>query len=154
MPRRRPALFASPDASPGFLLWQAANHWQRRQREALREVGLSHVQFVLLAGVTWLARDGEPVSQVRLARHTHTDAMMTSQVLRALQAKKLVRRVPHPSDARAKRVLPTAAGRRLVRQSIYLVDRTDQEFFATLGGDAPRIAVMLRELAGVGETSE
>ena len=145
MPKRLPALFASPEASTGFLLWQAANLWQRRQREALAPLGLSHVQFVLLTAVTWLAKeDATPITQVRLARHARIDAMMTSQVVRALHRKKLVRRSPHPADSRAMVLLPSAAGRKLTRQAIYLVERADQDFFATLGGDAPRLTSMLR----------
>jgi DNA-binding MarR family transcriptional regulator len=147
MPRRVPQLFGSPDASPGFLLWQVTNTWQRRQREALKPLGLSHLQFVLLAGVTSLADRDPPISQVRLARHARSDPMMTSQVLRTLQQKKLVRRVPHPTDSRSKALLPTAAGRRLVRQAMYVVERADQEFFAVLGNDQPKLAAMLRELS-------
>src|SRR5262245_56594655 len=120
MPRRVPALFGAPDASPGFLVWQLSNLWQRRQREALKPFGLSPVQFLLLTGVTWLADNDAPVSQVKLARHVRTDPMMTSQVLRALQLRKLVRRIPHPTDPRAKALLPTAAGRRLVWQAMYV----------------------------------
>jgi DNA-binding MarR family transcriptional regulator len=129
-------------------MWQATNLWQRRQREALKALGLSHAQFVLLAGVTSLADQEESVSQVKLARHARTDPMMTSQVLRTLQGKKLVRRITHPTDSRAKALLPTAAGRRLVRQAMYLVERADQDFVAPIGGDVTRLAAMLRAVTG------
>jgi DNA-binding MarR family transcriptional regulator len=149
MPKRLPALFAAPDASTGWLLWTAANAWQRRQRDALRALSLSYVQFLLLAAVTWLAEHEAPVTQVRLARHARTDPMMTSQVLRTLEARKLVRRVPHPADSRARAITPTAAGRRLARQAAYLVDRADQDFLAALGSDAGRLASMLRTVLGL-----
>jgi hypothetical protein len=128
MPKRLPSQFASPAASPGVLLWQAVNRWQRGQRRALRDAGLSHLQVMLLASVTTLAEHDEPVTQVMLARHARIDAMTTSQVVRALEK--------------------TAAGRRLARQLIHLVERADQEFFAALGGDTPRFTTMLRELVG------
>ena len=146
MPKRLPAQFASPAASPGVLLWQAVNRWQRGQRRALRDAGLSHLQVMLLASVTSLAEQGDPVTQVMLARHARIDAMTTSQVLRALERKKLVRRTDHPSDSRAFALRPTAAGRRLARQLIHLVERADQEFFSTLGGDLTRFTGMLEEL--------
>ncbi len=41
--------FASADQSPGLLLWQVTNRWQAAQRAALAPLGLTHVQFVLLA---------------------------------------------------------------------------------------------------------
>ena len=57
-PRRgsRPARDA--DDSPGFLLWQVTNKWQAAQRAALKPFGLTHVQFVLLASLTWLDSGG------------------------------------------------------------------------------------------------
>jgi DNA-binding MarR family transcriptional regulator len=151
MPKRLPRLFADPAQSPGFLLWQAANRWQQRQRAALAAVGLTPVQFVLLAGVAALAEDETPLTQARVARHAHTDAMMTSQVLRALERRKLVRRVPHPTDTRARLLRPTAAGRKLARQAAYLVDETDRAFFDAVGADRSRLAEALGALAGVGE---
>ena len=147
MPKRLPPQFATPSASPGVLLWQAVNRWQRDQRRALRDAGLSHLQVMLLTSVTALAEHDAPVTQVMLARHARTDPMTTSQVLRTLEAKKLVRRIDHPKDARAFALRPTAAGRRLARQLIHLVERADQEFFSPLGGDLGRFASMLRALA-------
>jgi DNA-binding MarR family transcriptional regulator len=90
----------SADASPGLLLWQVSNRWQAAQRAALRPFDLTHVQFVLLASLTWLDNEG-PVTQKRLAEHAATDPMMTSQVLRALEERGLIRRGQHPTDARA-----------------------------------------------------
>src|SRR4029450_9793261 len=147
MPKRLPPQFATPAASPGVLLWQAVNRWQRGQRRALRDAGLSHLQVMLLASVTSLAEQDEPVSQVMLARHARTDAMTTSQVLRALERKKLVRRADHPSDSRAYALRPTAAARPLARQLIHLVERADQKFFEPLGGDVGRFAGMLKDLS-------
>ena len=149
MPRRSPS-FTAPEDSPGFLLWRMSNLWQRRQREALAPLGLTPVQLALLAGVVALSKEGTPVSQVRLARHARSDVMMTSQVLRTLQRKKLVRRAPHPTDPRANALLPSAAGRRLARQAIAALERTDSAFFAPLGGDAQRLAGMLRSLSEAG----
>ena len=46
---------------------------------------------------------GQVLSQALVAAHANTDAVMTSEVLRTLERKALVRRLPHPTDARAKR---------------------------------------------------
>ena len=67
-----------------MLLWQVTNRWQAAQRAALKPYGLTHVQFVVLASLTWLAADG-PVTQKALADHAALDPMMTSQVLRTLE---------------------------------------------------------------------
>jgi len=145
-PRSLETAFTGPEESPGFLLWRVTNRWQAAQRAALKPFGLTHVQFVLLASLTWLAAD-EPVTQRRLAEHAATDPMMTSQVLRVLEARRLVRRRPHPTDARARALVATAAGRRLANRAVAAVEACDREFFAVLGGDVGGLAASLRALA-------
>ena len=142
--------YAEATESPGFLLWQATNLWQRRQKAALKELDLTHVQFVLLASLAWLSRNGEPVTQAWIAEHAKTDAVMTSEVLRTLQRKGLVERRPHPDDTRAKSLELTPEGTEVVRRAVTLVERTDQEFFGPLNGDAERLARLLRRLTGAG----
>ncbi|MDQ0895043.1 MarR family winged helix-turn-helix transcriptional regulator [Agromyces ramosus] len=106
--------------------------WQAKQRAALRPHELTHVQFVLLAGLVDLAL---PVSQADLARSMGVDAMMTSQVLRALEARVLVARHRDANDTRVVNVEATPAGERLVNAAIGDVEATDRDFFASLGHD-------------------
>ncbi|NBB81941.1 MAG: MarR family transcriptional regulator [Alphaproteobacteria bacterium] len=122
-----------PENSPGYLLWQAANHWQRAQRAALGPLGVTHVQFVLLAGLAWLEEHEGPVHQARLARFCHTDAMMTSQVLRALEREGLVARTIDPDDNRARRLSLTEAGADRLNNALPRVREADDRFFAALG---------------------
>lgn len=117
--------------SLGFLLWHATLRWQRMLAAALRPLDLTHVQFVLLAVLWWFVTvRGERPSQRALAEQAGTDAMMTSQVLRALERKGLVVREPDPNDARARQLDLTRAGRRLARKAIDVVEAADREFFA------------------------
>jgi DNA-binding MarR family transcriptional regulator len=132
--------------SPGLLLWQVTNSWQAAQRAALQPFDLTHVQFVLLASLTWL-RSEAPVTQRDLAAHAHTDPMMTSQVLRTLEAKDLIRRGRHPTDARARDLSATVAGAALANSANAAVEQVDREFFERLGKDQPVFAGMLRRLA-------
>jgi DNA-binding MarR family transcriptional regulator len=122
--------FETPEESPGFLLWQASMLWERRLRAALEPLGLTHMQFVLLAASAWLGREEDAVTQVRIAGQAKVDVVMTSQVLRTLEAKGLLSRAPHPTDTRAKCVVVTAAGKKLVRSAIAIVEREDRAFFA------------------------
>jgi DNA-binding MarR family transcriptional regulator len=124
--------FERADDSTGLLLWQATNRWQSAQRATLKPFELTHVQFVLLASLTWLAADNM-VTQRALADHAAMDPMMTSQVLRALEARGLVRRLPHPDDRRAMLVEVTDAGTSLVNRAIGAVERCDADFFGPLG---------------------
>ena len=145
-PRRLRTAFTEAQDSPGLLLWQVTNRWQAAQRAALKPFGLTHVQFVLLASLTWLESDG-PVTQRDLAAHAATDPMMTSQVVRALQQRDLVDRAPHASDARAWALSVTAAGAALANEAVAAVEACDAAFFATLGSGLPRFSAQLRALA-------
>jgi DNA-binding MarR family transcriptional regulator len=126
--------FASAEESPGFLLWQIANVWQRRQRAALKPLDLTHVQFVLLTVLAWGTRfDDRGLRQIDLAHEAKTDPMMTSQVLRALAGRGLVERVPDPGDARANLVRVTSAGRDLANRALPVVEAVDRAFFGARG---------------------
>ncbi|MHB8396030.1 MAG: MarR family winged helix-turn-helix transcriptional regulator [Thermoplasmataceae archaeon] len=127
--------FEKAGGSPGFLLWQGTNLWQRRQQAVLKEFNLTHVQFVLLAGLTWLSGEDENITQIALSRFTRTDRMMTSQVVRTLVKKGLLTRSRHPTDTRAYIVKVTDAGLELVNRAIISVESTDREFFSVLSGE-------------------
>ena len=148
MPERRLAsAYRAAEESPGLLLWRVTNTWQAEQRAALAPFGLTHVQFVLLASLTWLDADG-PVTQRHLADSARTDPMMTSQVLRALEGKGLVARTPHPTDARAKALTVTAAGAALANRANEAVEAVDRRFFGRLGAEVDALTRLLRALAG------
>lgn len=139
-----------PQTSPGFLLWRTTLRWQRSITAALKPLGLTHVQFVLLASVWWLADQArtteELPSQTAAAAHADTDTMMTSSVLRTLEGRGLITRTADPYDARVKRLALTEHGRQLARQAVTLVESADRLFFAAAGDQAPVLA-LLRRLA-------
>ena len=120
------------EQSIGFSLWQASNTWQRLQREVLSKIGLTHVQFLLLKGIEWLETFDTAVTQIRLASHVQTDPMMTSQVVRTLHTRKLIKRIQMPQDARSFQLMTTQEGRDLLDKASILVEKVDQNFFGKL----------------------
>ncbi len=144
--RRLDSEHGTAQESPGFLLWQATNRWQAAQRAALKPFGLTHVQFVLLASLTWLESEG-PISQRQLADHAATDPMMTSQVVRALQARGLISRSPHPDDGRAQMLAVTPEGEALANRAVAAVEQCDRDFFEPLGGGVAGFTKSLSSLA-------
>src|ERR1700742_1623691 len=118
-----------PDESPGFLLWHVTLRWQRDIAAALAPLDLTHVQFVLLATTWWLNTQGEDPNQLSVATQASTDVKMTSQVLRRLEAKGLIRREVDPADTRARRLRVTDRGAELARQAIAVVEDVDAAFF-------------------------
>ena len=133
--------------SPGFLLWHATLRWQREAAATLKPLGLTHVQFVLLGSLWWLAEHEGAPSQRELADHAGTDVMMTSQVVRALGDRGLLERVADANDARVWRLVLTDAGRDLAKRSVAAMVRLDEEFFAAAGNPG-RVLGLLRRLAG------
>lgn len=121
------------DDSPGFLLWQVTNLWQRELKKALEKYDLTHAQFVLMASIHWLTLHQEQVTQIALSLHTKIDPMTTSTVLRTLQGKGLLHRQEHSTDTRAKTVSLTESGKKVIKQAVRAVEKFDDLFFAPLG---------------------
>ncbi len=125
--------FDEAEDSPGFLLWQVTNLWQRELRKALEQHDITHSQFVLMASIHWLTLHGKEVTQIVLSANTKIDPMTTSTVLRTLQTKGLVQRQEHATDTRAKTVALTDAGKEVIKKAVVTVESFDEQFFAPLG---------------------
>jgi DNA-binding MarR family transcriptional regulator len=148
----RPPFGSRPEVSPGFLLWRTTLRWQRAVAAALKPLGLTHVQFVLLASVWWLSEQARSPSelpiQAQVAAHAEADVMMTSSVLRTLEARGLVTRRPDPADARVKRLAVTDQGRRRALDAVAVVEAVDADFFSR-AHDRALVLDVLRQLAGI-----
>jgi DNA-binding MarR family transcriptional regulator len=138
---------ATPVNSAGFLLWHATLRWQRLVTASLRPLGLTHVQFVLLAGCWWLTREGEPPSQIELADHAGTDVKMTSQVVRKLEQRGLITRTQDTNDSRVKRLAVTKSGAALAVKAVAVVEAADAQYFADVE-DPDQLHTILQRLAG------
>ena len=129
--------FKGPHDSPGYLLGQLTQLWQRRQRRVLDPLNLTPTQFVILAALGWLARGQAAVTQTAIANQSNTDTMMVSKVLRTLESKRYVSRREHPEDTRAKVIELTGEGAKLLQQALHIVEDTDLDFFSVLGEELP-----------------
>ncbi|WP_027499749.1 MarR family winged helix-turn-helix transcriptional regulator [Rhodococcus sp. UNC363MFTsu5.1] len=134
-----------PGESPGFLLWHATLRWQRGIAEALEPLGLTHVQFVLLACIWWLNTHDDNPNQLTVARQAGTDVKMTSQVLRTLEKKGLIERHVDPADTRARLLRATDTGAELAPRAIEAVEAVDLRFFEPV--DRDEATELLRRLA-------
>jgi DNA-binding MarR family transcriptional regulator len=135
-----------PDESPGFLLGHVTLRWQREIAAALAPLNLTHVQFVLLAATWWLNSRGEDPNQLGVARQAGTDVKMTSEVLRKLEAKRLIVRAVDAADTRARRLRVTERGGELAVRAVAAVEAVDASFFQATPDPAALLA-MLRPLA-------
>ncbi len=139
-----------PEKSPGFLLWQVTNLWQREIKKTLAPYNITHSQFVLLASIYWFTLKKQGITQIILSAHTKIDPMTTSTVLRTLQQKMLVSRQEHETDTRAKTVMLTEAGKKTIKKAVVAVEQFDKDFFSTLdkklaGFNKSLLTLLIRE---------
>ncbi len=116
----------------GFYVWKSANAWQRHIKNALKKHDLTHVQFMLLSGIQTLEEAEEKITQVRLANFVDANIMMTSKVLRTLAEKQLILRKNNPSDTRAKIIVLTKNGNKLLNKANKTVAKSERKFFDKL----------------------
>jgi DNA-binding MarR family transcriptional regulator len=141
--------FKEAKESPGFLLWQVTNIWQKHLRNELEKIDLTHVQFVLLATCQWFNQHAkiEGMSQIQLSQQAKIDVNVTSKVLRTLETRNLVLRSPHLTDTRANVITLTHAGKVLIAKANIIVEQADRQFFAKIDGDQARLIQLLAKLA-------
>jgi len=121
--------FEKPEHSPGFLLWQTTIIWQRRIKKALDPYDISHAQFVILANVLWFEGINQIPTQILIVRSTKLDKMTVSKSLKKLVFQRLIKRVEHKDDTRAKSVYLTTKGKALISKLVPIVEKIDEEFF-------------------------
>jgi DNA-binding MarR family transcriptional regulator len=125
----RASRFAAPEESAGYLLWQVTHAWQRQVEVALLELDITHLQFVIMAGIGWLTQVDSLLTQVQLAQFCKIDVMQISQVVRKLESKGFIQRDPHPSDTRARVLTLTSTGEKVLQQALPLIEQLDALFF-------------------------
>ena len=97
---------------------------------------LTHVQYILLEGISWINKQQEDiVTQAKLAETLEVDVMMTSVVIRSLLEKELIHREPHPRDTRAHQLVLTERGASLLKDAVRAVDSFENGFFETISTD-------------------
>jgi DNA-binding MarR family transcriptional regulator len=104
--------------------------WQRTINAALKPVGLTHSQFLVLAALDHVQRAaGDAVNQHMIALDAGLDDATTSAILRALDSRGLIDRGPTDGDARAWRVIVSSTGHSTLRKAVPLVDAAARRFY-------------------------
>lgn len=123
------------EENPGFLLWQVSTLWSKSTTTALKPLGLTHPQFIILATIDWLK--GKGATQEEIGRRIVLDPKVTSHLLRSLEVKRLIE-------------LPlklTTAGAEVLAKALLVVERADEAFFATIDLKGSKIVTTLQMLA-------
>jgi DNA-binding MarR family transcriptional regulator len=136
-----------PEKSPGFLLWHISTTWRAAIEAVLKPLDLTHPQFVVLATLGWLTRNGDRVSQAAIGSMAGLDPNTTSQIIRGLEAKKLVKRVA-AADVRSKNPLLTSSGSAKLTTALPAVEQADAAFFQQLTEqETTKILILFQKLA-------
>lgn len=123
---------ANAEKIPGYLLWQVSKLWQRKLNTALKSLGLSSTQAVILINVPRLNQEKRPVTQMLLAEVTKVDRMTVSQSIRTLERKGLVKRVVASGNKRAYHVALTEAGSTISMEAMHRIVAAHEAFFSPL----------------------
>ncbi len=123
--------FRTAEDSPGFMLWKASNLLQRLHAECLRPLGLTPTQFSLMTCLVFLHQDGL-VTPSRIAGHSGMDKMLVSDLVRALERKRLIRKRPNPQDGRSWLLEPSALGVTITNSAVKDVETVDARYFKRL----------------------
>lgn len=132
--------------STGLLFIKAYNNWHAQIKKALRPIGLTHPQFVILTVTAYLQSRGEKVTQKMIATHSEIDTMTTSQILKLLEKKNLLQRKQHPADTRANVIILLTGGKEKVAQAVPLIEKIDDIFFGVLQSDKTNFMNLLKRL--------
>lgn len=127
--------YIEPEENTGYLLWQVTMQWQLSMNRALGKMGLTLTQFSLMAGLYWLSKNKQTVTQQQLADYANTDKMMTSKVLMVLEKKQIIERIKDPCDSRAKQLRITDKGTQTLREAYHIVEQVDKLFFKNVVKD-------------------
>ncbi len=120
------------DSSTGLMFIRVYNKWHTIITKELRKLGITHPQFVVLTSLNFLSQADDNVSQVSIAKMADMDVMSVSQIIKGLEKKGFIKRVPNPNDIRANAVILLPKGQEMVKLALPVVEKTDDEFFGVL----------------------
>lgn len=116
----------------------------RRTDARFAELDVTADQFVLLASLS----DGLALTQSELAKRISSDPSTVRAMLVLLEESGLVKRDNHPTDARAKTVTLTAAGKRMHKKLWKAGQPIRDEMLGSMSEeDAGTLLLLLRKLA-------
>ena len=118
-----------PEQAIGFWMWRLTLAFQRRSEAALREIGTTHLQFVILTLAAWLNHTTEQVSQRDLVEISGVQEAQVSLMVKVLRAKKLITQKRSTTDSRVRLIVVTAAGVRLLSEAIPIMTAIQAEMW-------------------------
>ncbi|MDY3052335.1 MAG: MarR family transcriptional regulator [Ndongobacter sp.] len=121
--------FVNSNDSVGLLFWKTSVLWQRKIKEVLQPLDLTHTQFVILAVVEELSETIDEITQKMISDFSMIDVMTVSSTIRLLEKKKYICRLASENDTRAYSISNTKIGKERLQEAVKKVEIIDNEFF-------------------------
>ncbi len=115
----------------GWRLWQATQRWKRELDDGLVAMGYSWAAEARANVIMHVGRSG--IRQSELVRRMGLSKQAVQQLLDDLVADGIVERRPDPRDSRARLIVFTVAGRRMLADSNLVKERIEAEYRSVLG---------------------
>jgi DNA-binding MarR family transcriptional regulator len=148
----------SDETATGRLLWQVTMKWRTAGDRALSPLGLTHIQYVILASLYGLSLRGARPSQRELAESAGLEPVYASKIIRALEQAGLLSRTEDPADSRAVQLTLTDHGAQLTAKAIAIIGQLYEELTASIGGTSGAqnrgLVRTLRSLLGSPSTNQ
>lgn len=132
----------NPENQLGYLLTQVSFLKQRIINSALKELDITYIQFIILAGTLELGDRNGIVTQQDISTKRRLDKAMVSNVVKTLIEKGFMTRQTHPVDKRAYTLSLTSGGKKIAVKGKEIALRVDETFFAKIDKKAFSMALI------------
>lgn len=133
-----------PNEQLGYLLTQVTFLKQRIVNAALKELDITYIQFIILAGTLELGSENGIVTQQVISDERRLDKAMVSNVVKTLVEKDLMTRSIHPVDKRSYTLSLTDIGIKKAIEGKKIALNIDDTFFSEI--DKERLYISLKTL--------
>jgi DNA-binding MarR family transcriptional regulator len=138
------SIFDKMNESPGYYMMMVFNKWDRGISGVLDSYDSTRTQMELLVCMVKLMKGGQPVTQKDVVNFARRDKNTVSEVMRTLEKKGYITRATSAGDLRAKAVILTDKGFRLVEKAAGEVLLFDERFFPD-DGDNKELKRLLKK---------
>lgn len=134
------------DNAVGLVFMRTYNKWHCEIKRQLKELDITHPQFVIVTTLGYLSQHEAEVTQVMIAKLAGMDVMSVSQIIGVLEKHGLIERKEHSKDTRAKAVYLTEKGKEKMNAALPIVENIDLIFFGSLKDKETEFIRLLHEL--------
>ena len=115
----------------GYLLLRAAQQYRLEIAKTLQPHDVTPTQFFIMMSIWYQGKHTAPPTQAQVARYAAVDVNVTSQVVRKLISRGLIKRSVKPDDSRAYVLLLTSKGESLAVATGGLAEHFHHSFFGS-----------------------